>query len=179
MPWPVSNSIAVSANPICFQVPASFHATGTNVGTAPHFKWYLNGVTVGVDDSIFIYTPQNGDVVTCQLTSSEPCATNNPAMSNTIVMTVISSLLTPVAGTSTAAQYQVTWNWNAVPDAAGYKWNVTNNFATATDMGTATSKTETALTCNTAYSRYVWAYNSCGQSSPVMLTKSRFPDSVE
>jgi uncharacterized protein (TIGR02145 family) len=36
-------------------------------------------------------------------------------------------------------------------------------------MGTATANTETGLTCNTAYTRYIWAYNSCGNSMSVIL----------
>lgn len=39
-------------------------------------------------------------------------------------------------------------------------------------MGTLTTKTETGLTCNTAYTRYVWAYNSCGTSASTALTQT-------
>jgi hypothetical protein len=39
-------------------------------------------------------------------------------------------------------------------------------------MGTGTTKTETGLTCNTAYTRYVWAYNGCGNSTSVSLTQN-------
>jgi len=39
-------------------------------------------------------------------------------------------------------------------------------------MGTATSKTETGLNCNTAFTRYVWAYNGCGPSTPTLLTQT-------
>jgi uncharacterized protein (TIGR02145 family) len=67
---------------------------------------------------------------------------------------------------------EVVWNWNTVSGATGYKWNTTNDYATATDMATVTTKTETGLTCNTAYTRYVWAYNACGNSSPLTLTQT-------
>jgi hypothetical protein len=80
--------------------------------------------------------------------------------------------LIPEAGVHAAAANQVTWNWNAVPDATGYKWNTVNNYTGATDMGTATAKTETGLACNTAYTRYVWAYNGCGNSASAPLTQS-------
>jgi hypothetical protein len=78
----------------------------------------------------------------------------------------------PVAGTHLASQAQITWNWNPVNGATGYKWSATGNYATAIDMGAATSKTETGLACNTAYTRYVWAYNSCGGSLSCTLTQS-------
>jgi hypothetical protein len=78
----------------------------------------------------------------------------------------------PSVGSHTALPYQVVWNWNTVPGASGYKWNTTNDYITATDMGSATSKTEINLTCNTSYTRYAWAYNFCGFSTPVALTKT-------
>ena len=79
------------------------------------------------------------------------------------------------AATSNPGQAQVVWNWNTAIGATGYKWNTVNNYAAATDMGNATSKTETGLTCNTAYTRYIWAYNNCGVSNPVTLQQSTLP----
>ena len=78
----------------------------------------------------------------------------------------------PAAAANTPDLTRITWNWNTVAGAAGYKWNTTNSYATATDMGTLTSKTETGLTCSTAYTRYAWAYNACGNSQPVTLSQS-------
>ena len=78
----------------------------------------------------------------------------------------------PAAAANTPDLTQITWNWNTVAGAAGYKWNTTNSYATATDMGTLTSKTETGLTCSTAYTRYAWAYNTCGNSQPVTLNQA-------
>ncbi|MBK7214958.1 MAG: hypothetical protein IPH88_17045 [Bacteroidales bacterium] len=77
----------------------------------------------------------------------------------------------PVAAVTFATPTTIIWNWNAVPGAAGYKWNTTNSYATAQDMGSATSKTEINLNCNTSYTRYVWAYSSCGSSTSVALTQ--------
>ncbi|NTW31366.1 MAG: hypothetical protein HGB12_01830 [Bacteroidetes bacterium] len=71
----------------------------------------------------------------------------------------------PTAASHSSSQTQITWNWNTVSGAAGYKWNTTNTFSTAIDMGAALTKTETGLTCNTPYTRYVWAYNNCGGSA--------------
>jgi uncharacterized protein (TIGR02145 family) len=78
----------------------------------------------------------------------------------------------PVAGTHVPAATQIVWNWNTVSGATGYKWGTTNVYASATDMGTAVTKTETGLTCNTAYTRYAWAYSACGNSTPVTLTQT-------
>jgi hypothetical protein len=73
----------------------------------------------------------------------------------------------PATGTHTPAQTQVIWNWNSVSGATGYKWSTTNLYSGATDQGTAITTTETGLTCNTAYTRYAWAYNASGCVSAV------------
>ena len=78
----------------------------------------------------------------------------------------------PVTGVHIPSSDQVTWNWNAVAGATGYKWSATNNYAAATDMGTATTKTETGLACLTPYARYVWAYNTCGNSTATTLAQT-------
>lgn len=39
-------------------------------------------------------------------------------------------------------------------------------------MGASTTKTESSLTCLTEYTRYVWAYNTCGYSSAAILNQS-------
>ena len=79
---------------------------------------------------------------------------------------------TPSEGTHVAAPTQIIWNWNPVTCATGYRWNTANDYNTATDLGTAISKTETGLVCNTTYTRYVWAYNAFGHSSSVILSKT-------
>ena len=81
----------------------------------------------------------------------------------------------PVSGTHVPALFTIVWNWTAVPDAIGYKWNTTNNYGTAIDIGIAITKTESGLNCGVSYSRYLWAYNGCGYSSPVTLTQSTWP----
>ncbi len=78
----------------------------------------------------------------------------------------------PAAGTHVPEATHIYWNWNTVPGATGYKWNMTNDYATAADMGTSNTKFETGLSCNTPYSRYVWSYNTCDHSTVLVLTKS-------
>ena len=81
---------------------------------------------------------------------------------------------TPTAGTQVPSQTQIIWNWNPVLGATGYKWNLTDDYNSAIDMGTTTSKTETGLLCGTSYNSWVWAYNNCGKSlqSPLTATTS-------
>ncbi len=78
----------------------------------------------------------------------------------------------PVPGSHVPAYTQIVWKWSPVYDATGYKWNTTNNYGTATDIGSDTTKTETGLNCGTSYTRYLWADNACGNSTSVSMTQS-------
>ena len=79
---------------------------------------------------------------------------------------------TPAVGTNTTTATQINWNWSSVSGATGYKYNTINNYGTATDNAASTGYISTGLTCSTTYTLYVWAYNSCGNSSPVILTQA-------
>jgi uncharacterized protein (TIGR02145 family) len=94
---------------------------------------------------------------------------------NNGVWNLMTSCILPPASTSginSPSSYDITWNWNAVEGATGYKWNSANNYSNATDMGTAISMTEFGLDCGNSYTRYVWAYNSCGVSVSAVLIQS-------
>lgn len=75
----------------------------------------------------------------------------------------------PTSGSHSSAPTQIIWNWNPVPNVTGYKWNTVNDYATAIDLGNVTTRTETGLTCNTVYYRYIWAYRTCGNSTVLTL----------
>jgi hypothetical protein len=78
---PVGISISASKNNVCVIISATYTATPTNGGTNPSYQWKVNGIDVGTNSSTYSYTPANGDLVSCVLTSSELCTTNNPASS--------------------------------------------------------------------------------------------------
>ncbi|MFV8388028.1 PKD-like domain-containing protein [Flavobacterium sp. LB1P71] len=101
---PVSVNIAATATTICDGTSVTFTATPTNGGTTPAYQWKVNGVNAGTNSNTFTTTTlTNGQVVTVVLTSNTtPCATGNPATSNSISITV-NSLVTPfVSITSTS-----------------------------------------------------------------------------
>jgi uncharacterized protein (TIGR02145 family) len=77
----------------------------------------------------------------------------------------------PSAGTNTTSITQIVWNWNTVTEATGYKWNTANDYTTAIDNVTITTYTQPGLKCDSTYILYVWAYNSCGNSSDISLTQ--------
>jgi len=166
---PVSVSISTPSNLVCNGASATFTAVPTNGGATPVYQWKVNGINKGTNSSTYSYVPTNLDLVTCVLNSNANCTSGNPATSNSVAMIVNPSPAAVIAGTHIPSQTQIIWNWNTVSGAIGYKWNTSNNYTTATDLGTATTKTETGLLCNTSYTRYVWAYNSCGNSISTTL----------
>jgi len=79
----------------------------------------------------------------------------------------------PLEGAHVPSADQIIWNWNSAEYATGYKWNTTNNYGTALDMGMNTTHTETGLFCNADYTSFIWAYNVCGDvSEATMLSQS-------
>jgi hypothetical protein len=98
---PVSISITASANPVCVGTSVTFTATTVNGGTLPSYQWKVNNINAGTNSSSYTYTPVNGDVITCILTSNEICTSNNPANSNQVTMTV--STILPVSVSITAS----------------------------------------------------------------------------
>jgi len=77
------------SNIICSGDMVIFTATATNGGLNPTYQWKVNGVNVGANTNTFSSNNlSNNDQITCQLTSSEICAVNNPSVSNIIVMQV-------------------------------------------------------------------------------------------
>jgi hypothetical protein len=81
-------SIAASANPVMAGTPVTFAANAVNGGPTPSFQWKVNNTVIpGNSTSTLTYTPDNGDVIICILTSSAPCV-NGLFSSNVINMTV-------------------------------------------------------------------------------------------
>jgi len=80
--------------------------------------------------------------------------------------------MTPPPLSHTPGLNQIVWEWSSNPNTAGYKWNTVNDYSTATDLFSDTTYTETVLACWTEYTRYVWGYNECGPSIPLVMTQS-------
>jgi hypothetical protein len=99
---PVSVLVGANTTTICEGELLTFTATPTNGGISPTFQWLVNGISVGTNTSIYSSTSiTNGDVVSCQLISSESCATGNPANSNSLTITVNPIPPTPVISQNT------------------------------------------------------------------------------
>jgi len=125
---PVAVSIAASENPVCTGTSVTFTATPTNPGSAPVYQWKVNGINVGGNSPAYSYIPLNGDNVTCVLTSNSSCASGNPATSNTIVMSVNSSITVSVdiAASENPVCAETSVTFTATPvnpgPAPAYEW---------------------------------------------------------
>ncbi|MHC1775299.1 MAG: gliding motility-associated C-terminal domain-containing protein [Lentimicrobium sp.] len=95
--WPSTLEITVITGPeaavtlssdaasVCQGEDVVFTAAPVNEGLTPTYRWLVNGVEASVSGNVFSYAPANGDQVTVELTSSEICATNNPAVAEETV----------------------------------------------------------------------------------------------
>jgi uncharacterized protein (TIGR02145 family) len=135
------------------------------------YKWsIINEYSTATDNGISTSYTQTG--LTCDSNYTLYAWTYN-SCGNSSVSTLTqkttacpcSSVYPPHNGTNTSSQDQIIWRWLTVTGASGYKWNTINDYSTAIDNGISTSITQSGLSCNTSYSIYVWAYNSCGDHS--------------
>ena len=83
---PVTPTVTLTADRVqlCAGGQVNFTATGLNGGSVPVWQWKVNGGNAGTNSSLFSCIPLNGDIITCEYTSSIPCTTGNPAVSNAI-----------------------------------------------------------------------------------------------
>ncbi|MDO9255859.1 MAG: T9SS type A sorting domain-containing protein [Bacteroidales bacterium] len=144
-------SISISSNPkgaICPGMSVTFTASPTNEGLSPTYQWKVNNSNAGTNSSTFTSSNlQNGDILTCILTSSHSCATGNPATSNSIPMTVSSSLpfvvnITASPSGEICSGNIVTFSENHINGGASpsYQWKI-NNSNVGTNSPTFTSST--------------------------------------
>ncbi len=165
VPTPITN--VVTPNQVIWKWNASPGATGYKWGTTTNY-------TAAEDLNMAISKTETGTICdstyTRYLWSYNVCGVSERV---TLTQTISgSSPVTPIAASHVATTNSVVWKWHPVSGATGYKWSMNNNFSAATDLGTDTTKTETGDTCGTVYTRYVWAYNGCGFSTPLTLTQS-------
>lgn len=84
---PVSVSISPVNTNLCEGSPVSLQAIPVNGGN-PSFNWYVNGLLQGSHNQSFTFTPNDGDDVYVQLTSSLSCVSGNPAASELLTFAV-------------------------------------------------------------------------------------------
>lgn len=89
----VTPAITISANPsnsICQGTQVNFTASSVNGGATPNYQWQLDGTNVGINSDTYANsTLVAGNQISCIMTSSLSCVTNQTDTSNIISMTVL------------------------------------------------------------------------------------------
>ena len=83
-----SVSITATQTVLCQGTTITFLAFPLNGGSSPNYQWKVNGQNAGSNNSTFAYIPANGDQVQVVMTSTLACVSANPAISNSIELTV-------------------------------------------------------------------------------------------
>ena len=91
---PVIVTINPSSDPICAGASVTYTAVVQNGGATPTYNWKVNNVSVNDYTNTYTYIPNDGDVITCEVLSSEPCSAPNPATGT------FSPVVTPLPTTS-------------------------------------------------------------------------------
>jgi hypothetical protein len=123
-------SISASNNNVCEGTEIVFEAFPQNGGDAPVYNWMVNGVSVGVNSSNLILTPENGSQVQCFLSSNAICAAPEAVASQLIEMLVNApsepAVVIEASQTNVCAGSEITFNAMAVNggENPAYQWIV-------------------------------------------------------
>jgi hypothetical protein len=126
-------SISTAATTICAGANATFTAVANNAGSNPTYQWKVNGNNVGTNSATYSSnTLVNGNLVSCTITSNNPCSSTSTANSNTLTMTVTPPLASTVSITASANNIcsGISVNFNAVAVNGGspiYQWKLNGN----------------------------------------------------
>ena len=130
---PVTPTITISSTSttICTANSVTFTALSTNGGNSPVYQWKINGLNVGTNSQTFATSSlNNGDVITCSLTSSITCTTLPTASSNQIQMTVNAVPVPTITITSSANNIcpneliNLSASATNIPSNVNYQWRV-------------------------------------------------------
>lgn len=131
-------NVNITSNPngaTCAGVPISFTAVPVNGGTSPLFQWKVNGINTGTNNPVFTSAAlNNGDQVTCTVTSNSTCISNPVATSNIITVTINPSVV-PVVSINSSETGPICTGTNvtfsATPVNGGnsptYQWKINGN----------------------------------------------------
>ena len=75
----------------------------------------------------------------------------------------------PVKEGLSVTENTINWSWTSITEATGYKYNFSDNYAEAIDLGEQTTYSQEELIAGTNYKVFVWAYNECGESFSVRI----------
>jgi hypothetical protein len=84
---PVAGVLVSPNDTVCQFNPVTFTAAPTYGGTAPTYRWFVDGSFKTTGDT-YTFIPEDGEVVTCELTSNYRCRLATTVTSTGVVMSV-------------------------------------------------------------------------------------------
>jgi len=164
---------AIPVGAICSGSSVTFTATPANGINSPTYQWQVNGVNAGTNSTTYSTSSlNNGDVVTCILSSNENCVTGSPATSNPVTMLV--NTVPVITGTDPTGFC----SGSAVTLSASANLGTINWYANSTggsSLSTGASFTTSGLNSSTTY--YVDATASgCTTASRTAVTATYYPN---
>lgn len=125
--------IVPSITETCSGQPVTFTATTANAGANPIFEWFVDGQSVGANNSTFTSSNlMDGVEVTCQLNSSMLCASPGLVVSNvvspTIIATVQPTVFVEASSLNVCSGETITFTANTTNEGLTptYQWMVNN-----------------------------------------------------
>ncbi len=171
---PASVSVSAPSTSVCSGGSITFTALPANGGTTPTYQWYLNTVAQsGQTASTYtLASPVDADDIYVVMTSNSagPCLTGNPATSNHVVLSAVSttpSVSITASSTTVCAGVAVNFSISASANLGSsptYQWQLNG-----TDIPTATSATYSSTTLS---NNDVVSLVATSSLSPVCLTST-------
>lgn len=141
-------SISTGSNTFCSGTTVDFTATVVNDYINPIYEWKVNGIVVGSNAPTFSSsTLQDGDIISCTLTSDNSCSTNNVTTSQPITVSVLNTPELVITAPASSCPGQLitlsatgadSYSWNTGPISSTIIENF-NNTTTYTVTGTNTN----------------------------------------
>ncbi len=172
--------VSITASPvgaICTGTSVTFTAIPASGINSPSYQWQLNGGNVGTNSTSYTNANlNNGDIVTCILSTSAACVTGSPATSNSLPMTVNPIPSTPgsISGSAsvcTGSSGNV-YSISPLASATSYNWSVPADATIASGSG---SNSITVTFGSDSGNISVNAFNSCGTSASTFMAVSVNP----
>lgn len=121
---------------MCVDLPSFYIATGLDWGVNPAFQWKKNGVNVGTSQNTLSILANNGDIITCDVTSSDTCVINSNATSNSIVVNLAQPSTPTINFSLTCADLSAGSIWADFTNGGAnptFAWYVNNVLDTTAD----------------------------------------------
>lgn len=168
-------SIAYAPYHLCGSDTLIFTATATYGGKYGIYQWQINGENVvgATQKQVAFDNLQNGDIVTCALTSSIACTVPNYLVSNAITVIYPNTLFSP----SICAGGATTITFNPGADASAYTWQQSTNGGASWYNVSGTNSTTTSIVATlTRLFRVIYNSATCGIDTTPIFTLNVVPD---